>query len=169
MVIQKPCQTYLDYWPVNFERLATFKSEIALGYLFGYLAPEPFWARAAAELVTGHVHLLYILTSFWVLRAPKSWSKHFLQPFFNLFCSFYGFFSDFTAEINKKVWKWTKKLGTTYNLKYYGNTLTRGNYTTLGWQSFLHGNLVKGHDPGASFLHFCCFTLAYSRGLCPLR
>ena len=109
MVIQKPCQTYLDYWPVNFERLATFKSEIALGYLFGYLAPEPFWARAAAELVTGHVHLLYILTSFWVLRALKSWSKHFLQPFFNLFCSFYGFFSDFTAEINKKVWKWTKK------------------------------------------------------------
>ena len=29
--------------------------------------------------------MLCISTSFWVLRAPKSWSKHFFQPFFNLF------------------------------------------------------------------------------------
>ena len=32
--------------------------------------------------------LLCILTSFWVLHAPKSWPNHFFQPFFNLFCSY---------------------------------------------------------------------------------
>ena len=32
--------------------------------------------------------LLCILTSFWVLRAPKSWAKHCFQPFFNLFYYF---------------------------------------------------------------------------------
>ena len=31
-------------------------------------------------------YLLCILTSFWVLCAPKSQSKHFFQLFFNLFC-----------------------------------------------------------------------------------
>ena len=30
--------------------------------------------------------LLCILTSFQVLAAPESWSKHFFQPFFDLFC-----------------------------------------------------------------------------------
>ena len=54
--------------------------------------------------------VLCISTSFWVLHAPKSWSKHFFQPFFNLFCSFQSFFSDFTAEINKKHLKMNKKI-----------------------------------------------------------
>ena len=33
----------------------------------------------------------------------------FFQPFFNLFCSFQSFFSDFTAEITKKREKMNKK------------------------------------------------------------
>ena len=37
-----------------------------------------------------------------------------LQPFFDLFCSFQTFFSDFTAEINKK---WTKKRKFVYSSK----------------------------------------------------
>ena len=49
--------------------------------------------------VTLVCHLLYISTSFWVLRTPKSWLKHFFRPFFSLFCSFQSFFSDFTPEI----------------------------------------------------------------------
>ena len=35
--------------------------------------------------------------------------KHFFQPFFNLYCSFQTFFSDFTAEINKNVPFWGLK------------------------------------------------------------
>ena len=54
--------------------------------------------------------MLCILTSFWVLRAPKNRSKHFFQPFFNLFCLFPSFFSDITAEINKKRLKINKKM-----------------------------------------------------------
>ena len=34
----------------------------------------------------------------------------FFQPFFNLFCSFQSFFSDFEAEITKNIWKWTKNV-----------------------------------------------------------
>ena len=50
--------------------------------------------------------LLCISISFWVLQAPKSWSKHFFQPFFTLFCSFHTFF---TPEISKKHLKMNKK------------------------------------------------------------
>ena len=46
--------------------------------------------------------LLCISTSFCVLHTPESWLKPFFQPFFNRFCSFPSFFSDFTPEINKK-------------------------------------------------------------------
>ena len=35
-------------------------------------------------------------------------AKTFFQPFFNLFCSFQSFFSDFTAEITKKRLKMNK-------------------------------------------------------------
>ena len=46
-------------------------------------------------------YLLCILPSFWVLRAPESWSKYFFWAAFNLFCSFQTFFSDFTSGIKK--------------------------------------------------------------------
>ena len=36
---------------------------------------------------------------------------------FKLFCSFFTFFSDFTPEINKNVWKWTKKRVFVYSSK----------------------------------------------------
>ena len=36
--------------------------------------------------------LLCILTSFWVLGAPKSWLKYFISAVFKLFCSFQTFF-----------------------------------------------------------------------------
>ena len=48
--------------------------------------------------------LLCILTSFWVLRTPESWLKYFFSGL-NLFCSFQMFFSDFSSENKKKVWK----------------------------------------------------------------
>ena len=38
------------------------------------------------QLAKGHASLLCILTSFWVLRAPKSWSNYFFSAVFNLFC-----------------------------------------------------------------------------------
>ena len=37
--------------------------------------------------------MLYILTSFWVRRAPKSFLKHFLSAIFNLFFFFLKHFS----------------------------------------------------------------------------
>ena len=42
--------------------------------------------------------MLCTSTSFWVLRTPKSLSKHFFQPFFKLFCSFQSFFSKKSTE-----------------------------------------------------------------------
>ena len=39
-------------------------------------------------LVIFQVRLLCISTSFWVLRAPKSWLKHFFQPFSTFFLHF---------------------------------------------------------------------------------
>ena len=53
--------------------------------------------------------MLCISTSFWVLRTPESCPNSFFQPFSTFFCSFLTFFSDFRHEINKNVWKWTKK------------------------------------------------------------
>ena len=47
--------------------------------------------------------LLCILTSFWVLRAPESWSN-----FFSV--QFQTFFVDFRREISEKGKKWTNKL-----------------------------------------------------------
>ena len=54
--------------------------------------------------------MLCISTSFWVLRALKSWSKPFFSVVFPPFCSFQSFFSDFTAEITKKRLKMNKKM-----------------------------------------------------------
>ena len=54
--------------------------------------------------------LLCILTSFWVLPAPKSWSNYFFQLFST-------FFRNLTPDINKKVWKRTKKLVFVYSSK----------------------------------------------------
>ena len=54
--------------------------------------------------------LLCISTSFWVLRAPKSWLNYFFSAILNLFCTFQTFFSDFTAEINEKRLKKNKKM-----------------------------------------------------------
>ena len=46
--------------------------------------------RKYHEIETVMGGLLCIMTSFWVLRAPKSWSKHFFSAVFNLFCSTAG-------------------------------------------------------------------------------
>ena len=48
------------------------------------------------------------MTSFWVLRAPKSWSK----PFFSCFSTFFVHFKAFSVisrlKSLKNVWTWTK-------------------------------------------------------------
>ena len=49
---------------------------------------------------SGRQRVLCILTSFRVMHASESWSKHFFGAIFNLFCSFQTFFSDFLLEIN---------------------------------------------------------------------
>ena len=67
-----------------------------------YYVPSRFFPSLFTK---NSIQLLCISNSFWVLRSPKSWSKHFFQQFFNLFCSFQSFFSEFTAEINKKSLK----------------------------------------------------------------
>ena len=48
--------------------------------------------RTGFGLVMFFIWWLCISTSFRVLAAPESWSKHFFQPFFDLFCSFQSFF-----------------------------------------------------------------------------
>ena len=47
-------------------------------------------------------HLLFISTSFWVLRAPKSWLKYFFELFSTFFLDFKKFFSYFSSEMKKK-------------------------------------------------------------------
>ena len=47
-------------------------------------------------------HLLCILTSFRVLRQPKSWSKHFLGAVFNLISAVKSLKM---FELKEKVWK----------------------------------------------------------------
>ena len=42
------------------------------------------------------------------LSGSAHWSKHFFLAVFNLYCSFQTFFSDFSAEINKKRLKKNK-------------------------------------------------------------
>ena len=51
--------------------------------------------------------------------ACSTWMlvKLLFSAVFNLFCSFQTFFSDFTAEINKNIWKWTKKGDFVYSSK----------------------------------------------------
>ena len=56
-------------------------------------------------------------TPFGCCAHPKAGWNIFFQPFFNLYCSFQSFFSDFTAEITKNVWKWTKKRVFVYSSK----------------------------------------------------
>ena len=62
-----------------------------------------------------HFWLLCILTSFWVLRATKSWSNYFFSRFqtflfiLNLFQWFHGWNQQKTSE-NEKKWGGTSKL-----------------------------------------------------------
>ena len=44
------------------------------------------------------------LTSFWVMTAPESWSKHIFSRF-QPFLLFWKFFGDFSSENKKNVWK----------------------------------------------------------------
>ena len=74
--------------------------------------------------VKGKRQVLCIWTSFWVLPAPKSWSKHFFSSVFNLFCSFQTFFNDFKAEITEKRLKMNKSWSTCKSwLTPWGGTL----------------------------------------------
>ena len=50
-----------------------------------------------------------ILTCFWVLRAPKSWSNYFFQPFSTFFVHFNPFSVISHLKSTKNVWKRTKK------------------------------------------------------------
>ena len=61
------------------------------------------------SLLPQQVCVFCILTSFRVVQAPESFSKHFFGAVFNLFGSFKTFFSDFTSEIKKKRLKLNKK------------------------------------------------------------
>ena len=49
------------------------------------------------------LHLLCILTSFWVLCAPKSWSKHFWGQFSTIFDNFKHFSVIFHQKSRKNV------------------------------------------------------------------
>ena len=53
--------------------------------------------------------LLCILTSFWVLRAPKSWSNYFFQLFSTFFVHFKPFSVISRLKSTKNIWKRTKK------------------------------------------------------------
>ena len=62
-------------------------------------------------------HLLCILISFRVLRTTEICLKYFLGAFFNLFCSFQMFFSDFSVEFKKIDYFFEKKCVLCYSLK----------------------------------------------------
>ena len=49
-------------------------------------------------------------TAFGCCAHPKAGQNIFFQLFFNLFCSFQSFYSDFTAEITEKRLKMNKKM-----------------------------------------------------------
>ena len=49
--------------------------------------------KTSNDNIVGNGRVLYILTSFWVLHAPKSWLKTFFQPFF---CRFSAIFQHLT-------------------------------------------------------------------------
>ena len=50
-----------------------------------------------------------ISISFWVLHAPKYWSKHLFSAVFKLSCSFLNVFSEFAPENVEKRLKMKKK------------------------------------------------------------
>ena len=62
------------------------------------------WKKQASTLFQIKItqQLLCILTSIWVLRASKSWSKHFFQSF----PTFFVHVRDFTSQIKKKCLKY---------------------------------------------------------------
>ena len=53
-----------------------------------FIFSDPLWLPL---LDIGDGHLLCILTSFWVLRAPESRSKYFFHPFSTFFVNFESF------------------------------------------------------------------------------
>ena len=55
-------------------------------------------------------YLLCISTSFWVLYALKSWSKHFFSCCSTFFVHFKAFSVISRLKSTKNVWKWTKKM-----------------------------------------------------------
>ena len=57
-----------------------------------------------------NIYLLSISTSFLVLRAPKSWSKHFFSAVFQLFSFILKFFQWFHGWNQQKSWKRLKKM-----------------------------------------------------------
>ena len=68
------------------------RAQYILGILFD------FSLNRMASLLKGmyindarKARLLCILTSFWVLRSPESWSKYFFQPFSSFFVHFKHF------------------------------------------------------------------------------
>ena len=88
---------------------------------------------------------LCILTSFWVLRASKSWLKYFFGAVFKLFCSFQTFFNYFLAEKTffmisaeksmKNIWNEHKRLKTQKLVKIHntGEWINIGNFKRLGF------------------------------------
>ena len=80
--------------------------------------------------------MLCISTSFWVLRALKSWSNYFFQPFSTFFVHFkpLSVISHLkSTKMNKKGWKWLKKRSLTSFLKAGWNTQQLLNWPQRYW------------------------------------
>ena len=114
--------------------------------------------------------LLCISTSFWVLRAPKSWSKHFCQPFSNFVVHFKAFTVISRLKSTKNVWKRTKKRDFVYSSKLVDMQKLKNSWKKcfdqlLGGGSTL--KLVKIHNNGPYIFSswykpiILCFILLY--------
>ena len=111
--------------------------------------------------------MLCILTSFWVLCTPKSWSNYFFQPF-STFCVHFKPFSVISGlKSTKTIWKRTKKRVFVCSLKLVDMQKLvdslRG-YNKKGWKRLhnkyfdqLLGELVEIHNQQVNLnvLEFC--------------
>ena len=83
-----------------------------------------------------YIKALCILTSFWVLHAPESWSKHFFQPFSTFFLLFKPFSvisrlkSLKNVRLKIKGWKRLKKSVST-NFRVRAAPKNWSKYTTI--------------------------------------
>ena len=101
--------------------------------------------------------MLCISTSFWVLSATKSWSKHFFCSFSDIFCWFEPWNHWKRFEMNKKGWRRLKKSVST-SFCVHAAPKSWSKYTTLVclFSSFPTAKLIVDY-----YCFYCGPTFSY--------